>query len=239
VPPPHSDSADTTAKVRYRRVHPARLRASRVLAVFCARQGKAVELAECSDCPHCRGLCVSPGEDTFLRCSADDAEIDIEVGGPIEEDEASRQTLLSDVMTTPVRTVAPETSIAELLKLFDSAQISAVPVVDPGGRAVGLVSKSDLLAGLDDDGSPAATRVQQVMSHNVFALRAEASVSRAAAMMAYEGIHRLVVLDGAGHVAGLVSSLDILRWLARRDGYVVPERTRRQSEAPAESDNEP
>ncbi|MBW2213707.1 MAG: CBS domain-containing protein, partial [Deltaproteobacteria bacterium] len=41
-------------------------------------------------------------------------------------------------------------------------------------------------------------------------------------LMAYEGIHRLPVVDAAGKVVGLLSSLDILHWLACKTGNAVP-----------------
>jgi predicted transcriptional regulator len=40
--------------------------------------------------------------------------------------------------------------------------------------------------------------------------------------MAYEKVHRVVVTDIAGNVVGLVSSIDVLRWLACHDGYAIP-----------------
>ena len=42
--------------------------------------------------------------------------------------------------------------------------------------------------------------------------------------MALEHIHRLPIVTDDGRVAGIVTSIDVLRWLARQDGYVVPTR---------------
>jgi signal-transduction protein with cAMP-binding, CBS, and nucleotidyltransferase domain len=46
--------------------------------------------------------------------------------------------------------------------------------------------------------------------------------------MAFEGIHRLPVVGASDQVVGLVSSLDVLRWLAQRSGYLVPRTTQQQ-----------
>ena len=78
---------------------------------------------------------------------------------------------------------------------------------------------------------PPAT-VRDIMTHIVFSLSQDAPISRAAALMSYEGIHRIVITSPQGAAVGIVSSLDILRWLARRDGYVVPGHTQRQSDPP-------
>ena len=48
-----------------------------------------------------------------------------------------------DVMTSPVVTVTPATSVKEVARLFLECQISAVPVVDEQGTIVGIVSEGD------------------------------------------------------------------------------------------------
>jgi CBS domain-containing protein len=53
------------------------------------------------------------------------------------------------------------------------------------------------------------------------------SISRVAALMAYERVHHVVVVDAEQRVIGIVSALDIARWVAHADGYVVPKRKRR------------
>ena len=108
--------------------------------------------------------------------------------------------------------------------------ISAAPVVDAEGRAIGIVSKTDLLRHYYDRedvviGMPAPeTRARAIMNHAVFTLHEDADLSRAAALMAYEGVHHAVVIGVDGRARGIVSSLDILRWFARGHGYVMPGR---------------
>lgn len=50
-----------------------------------------------------------------------------------------------DVMTTPVVTVAPKTSVEEVAKLMLERRISAIPVVDARGHVQGIVSEGDLM----------------------------------------------------------------------------------------------
>ena len=52
---------------------------------------------------------------------------------------------VADVMTHPVISVTPETTIAEAAGLMLEHRISGLPVVDQGGAVVGVVTEGDLL----------------------------------------------------------------------------------------------
>ncbi len=173
---------------------------------------------------------------------------------------------LSSVMTRDVVCVTEDTSIEDVRALFLLHHISGTPVVDESGKAVGMVTKTDLVrleaeqiesqfaTKGDDDGNrlivmtdegyryelghgfhvERLTRatVREVMMHVVFALPMHAPLSRAAALMAFEGIHRVVVLGSDGAVAGIVSTMDLARWLADQPGRGLP------LESPKQSDRE-
>ena len=47
---------------------------------------------------------------------------------------------VESVMTSPVVRVAPETGFREIVTLMTEYDITGVPVVDPDGRPLGLVS---------------------------------------------------------------------------------------------------
>src|SRR5690348_2151804 len=50
-----------------------------------------------------------------------------------------------DVMTTNVITTVPDASVQAVALLLSERGISGVPVVDAGGRVIGIVSEGDLL----------------------------------------------------------------------------------------------
>lgn len=50
-----------------------------------------------------------------------------------------------DVMVSPVITVNPNSSIREVAKKLLENRISAVPMVDDGGKLVGMISEGDLM----------------------------------------------------------------------------------------------
>ena len=60
------------------------------------------------------------------------------------EGRTSRETLVRDVMSSPVIVVGPETSVEEAMALMTDRRIRHAPVVD-GERLVGMVSIGDLV----------------------------------------------------------------------------------------------
>jgi CBS domain-containing protein len=52
---------------------------------------------------------------------------------------------IREIMNKDVRTVTPDTSLAELAKLFADTGIHGAPVVDAENRLVGIVTESDVL----------------------------------------------------------------------------------------------
>lgn len=58
---------------------------------------------------------------------------------------------VADIMAAPVRTVPPELSVAGLVRVLLADQITGAPVVDGGGRIVGVVSSSDVIRALTGD----------------------------------------------------------------------------------------
>jgi CBS domain-containing membrane protein len=62
--------------------------------------------------------------------------------------DAQRARVVSSVMTTEVRTVATGTPIVELVPLFADDGHHHIPVVDAHDRLVGIITQSDLIAGL-------------------------------------------------------------------------------------------
>lgn len=130
---------------------------------------------------------------------------------------------VADLMERSVVSVAPELPIAALMALFVEYEISGAPVVDAEGRPIGMVTKSDVVRACNDDcGATSRARVHDIMMPLSFSLTESATVARAAALMAFEGVHRIVIIGMTGSVVGILSSLDVLRWVAKQSGYVVP-----------------
>ena len=67
-----------------------------------------------------------------------------------------RHTTVADVMSTTVISARPQDRFAHLTTLLHEAAIRAVPVVDPDGALLGVVSEADpMAAAARPDGSAA------------------------------------------------------------------------------------
>lgn len=65
------------------------------------------------------------------------------LGEPLPERRAG--DVVADVMTSPVLTTQPEASIAGIVQIMDEKKIRRLPVVDDGGRLIGIISRADIL----------------------------------------------------------------------------------------------
>jgi CBS domain-containing membrane protein len=56
-----------------------------------------------------------------------------------------KAALARDIMTSPAVTVAPDTPVRDIARLFAQKFINRAPVTDPAGRLLGLVSRGDIV----------------------------------------------------------------------------------------------
>lgn len=146
------------------------------------------------------------------------------------------------IMTSPVLTVQPETTVREAAILLLEHQITAAPVLDAGGELIGIVSESDLVGdrfGHDprnharpvQDEPPGPQTVAEVMTTPVIALAPSADAADLAQTMLGADIRSIPIVEGAT-VTGIVSRRDLLRTLTRDDDAIRAEITDRITDYP-------
>lgn len=132
---------------------------------------------------------------------------------------------VSEIMSTHVITFTAQTSIEEATRVMLDRQISGAPVVDDNNKPIGIVSKTDLLEAWHEHvKSPQGaepTVVGNIMVPYLLAAQHSSPIALAAALMAYEGVHRLLVLNEQSAMVGIVTSVDILRWLGNLSGFLL------------------
>jgi CBS domain-containing protein len=219
-------------------------------SVFCPIREKSVAVDACETCERFHALHfdrVTATTSVSCRCeSADPAPIVL--GGPLDA-----KTPLAEIMTRTVICVETTTTLDDVLDLLVRHSIGGMPVVDADGRAVGIVSRADVLRSHHEHGDtkemrrvtvrpkergiaglepgirvlePEPVTAGDVMTPVVLALHERSNIGQAASLMAFEGVHRLPVVADDGEVVGILSALDVLRWFGRRSGYLIPDTTR-------------
>jgi CBS domain-containing protein len=130
------------------------------------------------------------------------------------------QQLVRDVMTARVVTVRADEPVSAAVGKMTRYGFSALPVVTPSFRLVGVVSLLDVLryreehgaAGAEDDGH---VRVEQIMNPEVLSMSANANAAVVAQRLRSHGELRVLPVVQGGNLVGVVTRSDLLR---HRDG---------------------
>lgn len=117
-------------------------------------------------------------------------------------------------MTNAVMFVNASQSQDEVSAILRERGVSGAPVLGDGGKLVGIVTLKDLADPRRRKPETAGT-IEDAMTRVVYAVRASDHVMAAVHLMLDEHIHRALVVNDDGTLAGIVAPIDILRALAR------------------------
>ncbi len=137
--------------------------------------------------------------------------------------------LVRDVMTHAIVFLRTTHSLGQAWDAFHRHSVNGAPVLSPGGRLVGMVTMSDLADPRRRNAGESCT-VGDVMTKVVYAVRESDGVELAARLMIDQDIHRAVVVNDDGTLAGIVSPLDVLRALMRNDAFAGKDALRTSAE---------
>jgi CBS domain-containing protein len=149
-------------------------------------------------------------------------------------------TTVADIMDADPVTVSPETTVEEVVRVLKTHELPGVPVVNEGGRCVGIVTEADLVLA-DEEGDlhiphyielmggvvfleplrrfeerlrkAVASTAQDMMTEDPVTVDAGASVREAARIIADKSHNRLPVVEH-GRLVGVVTRVDVLQALA-------------------------
>jgi len=146
-----------------------------------------------------------------------------------------RRRTVADVMTARVHVAGPLTPFKLLVRLIQENRVSAIPIVDPNGIPVGIVSETDLLLKerrhefetepdllhlrrrqrerAKADGQVAS----DLMTTPPITVTSTTDLKLAARLMQVRNVRRLIVVDERGRIAGVVSRSDLLQVFLRTD----------------------
>lgn len=146
----------------------------------------------------------------------------------------------ADVMTKDVITVKRETTIRELAELFARHRISSAPVIDEGGKLIGIVTETDLI---EQDKSlhiptvisifdwviylesgkkfekelkkMTGQTVGDIYREEVETVTTSTPVSEVADIMSSKKVHAIPVVEGE-KLAGIIARIDLIRTMIKQ-----------------------
>ncbi|MFP4499221.1 MAG: CBS domain-containing protein [Vulcanimicrobiota bacterium] len=144
-----------------------------------------------------------------------------------------------DVMETEVLTVTPDMTVKEVAQYLYDNELSALPVVEDGGKIIGIVSEEDLIYRVSRPHIPphiellggiiylenpfemkkelkkmSAVTAGEIMTTEVHSVAPDTDISEVAELMTEKDINGVPVVDN-NKIVGIVTRHDLLKSLTR------------------------
>ncbi len=193
--------------------------------VECPKAHDVQAVDTCRACPRCwlvhKG---SSPETSFVVC--DTGQAFGLSGVPLE---SGKDVFVAEIMSRPVHTITPTSSIRQLIALLAAEGINGVPVVEPNGRLVGSATSADVIsewADAQNEAGPVCSHEASLMNHfqvrpvssvmttPAIKIASFASVSDVALLMSQHMAQQVAVVNESDHLVGVVSYVDVVTWVA-------------------------
>jgi Zn-dependent protease/CBS domain-containing protein len=133
----------------------------------------------------------------------------------------SRGVPVSAAMITQFATLRPDAPIEEAVQILLQTSQGEFPVVDDAGKPVGLLTRADIIRTMKELGPGAF--VAKAMSSDLPTIGSRRCLSEALTLLQEKTAPAVAVIDGAGRLAGLVTSETVGEMLmlqnARPEGF--------------------
>jgi len=117
--------------------------------------------------------------------------------------------LLRDIMTRDPGVVSPGDTLEQAARIMEVLDVGPIPVCE-GKRVVGMLTDRDITVRATAAGcDPKTTLVSDAMSQDVVSCYEDQDVQEAAGLMKEKQIRRLLVLNRADDLVGIVSLGDL------------------------------
>jgi CBS domain-containing protein len=125
----------------------------------------------------------------------------------------SSTTTAKEIMTREILTVAPASTIEDVLKILVNNRVTGLPVVDKEGKMVGVVSEFDLLTQIAKSEKPTVEVFKQPIefSKEVTTIVETAKLSEITPLFVTKKFRRLPVVDATGKLVGIITRRDMMR----------------------------
>jgi CBS domain-containing protein len=146
----------------------------------------------------------------------------------------------ADLMMSNPMSIRGDATVREAIEVLTDHGFSAAPVIDEAGRAIGVVSRADILVHDREKGHRAGaaayygtanlttgggerlgpgfhetamdeTLVRDIMTPAVFSVAPNTPATKVVEQMIALAVHRLYVVEEDGTLVGVITALDVLR----------------------------
>jgi CBS domain-containing protein len=148
-----------------------------------------------------------------------------------------------DVMDAEPVSVTPETAVQDVVRILRDHELGGVPVVNDGGRCIGIITENDLVMAGDEGDlhlphfielfggivfleslhkfesrlrRALASKAEDMMTEDPTVIEPTETLQQAGRTMAHSGHNRLPVVEH-GRLVGMVTRVDVLDGLTRED----------------------
>jgi CBS domain-containing protein len=129
---------------------------------------------------------------------------------------------ISKIMSANVASVQVGQPLSDVRNLMVNANIHLVPIID-GSKLVGLISFTDLMKinfvidGVDERSINAVIdqqfSIREIMSNKLVTIKNTDTIRYGSELLAKGGFHSLPVIDDEGALVGIVTTMDLIRYL--------------------------
>jgi len=134
-----------------------------------------------------------------------DGNMIVAINGPITE-----------IMEGDVVTIPDDASLEDAVNVMIDRSVGGLPVIDPEGIVVGIITERDIVRLVGD--SVSGDKVRDVMSRRVSTAPPDMPIDTAARTMIDSGFRRLPVVTDS-YVCGIITATDIMRYLGSGDAF--------------------
>jgi CBS domain-containing protein len=164
-------------------------------------------------CPYCQAENIE-GADQCVECNESLVDLSVRIPASSVEADLLRDRIERLWPKSP-STVAPDTSVGQVLQKMVDERIGCVMIVD-AGKLVGIFSERDALMKLNTDAPKYFNRpISQFMTSDPVTLETNDKIAFALHKMNIGGYRHVPILFN-GTLAGVISIRDILRYLTER-----------------------
>ncbi|HEX8370179.1 MAG TPA: CBS domain-containing protein [Pyrinomonadaceae bacterium] len=121
---------------------------------------------------------------------------------------ANERRRCREIMTRNVTTATRAMSLQAVAALMRDGDMGSLPIVE-NGKLVGIVTDRDIVVRAVAAGRDAATAIGEVMTAEIFAVRAEDFVFEAIRLMGDRQVRRVPVINENGELIGIIAMADV------------------------------